>query len=190
MKKYKFYIIFPVLLIYSLISCEKNEITKTSEYFPLHVGDKWYYNNGETWEIIGIKDTLGKRYFEMSNGKSHEYYRVENGYVYSLGLDFTEYIRFNLNLDAGESWQYTENMFYQIQWDGMLYNKNDSMYVNGNLVTECYRFCYDIPEMIDDEHCVWLAPGIGIVRKTCGECLQQITDLEWAKIDGEMIFTN
>ena len=126
----------------------------------------------------------------MLTNTSHLYYRVENGNVYSLGLDNTEYIRFNLNLNEGDTCYYNESKTYDVQWRASLCDQADIMLINENPVTGCYRFCFDIKEMIDDEHSVWLAPYIGIVRMTCGECNLPVTDLLWAEIDGEMKFNN
>jgi hypothetical protein len=44
--------------------------------------------------------------------------------------------------------------------------------------------------MVDEEHIIWPAPGFGITRKACGECQQQIVDLEWPKIDNVIKYTH
>jgi hypothetical protein len=41
--------------------------------------------------------------------------------------------------------------------------------------------------MVDEEHSIWLAPGIGFIQERCGECLHQIRKLDKARIGGQNI---
>jgi hypothetical protein len=36
--------------------------------------------------------------------------------------------------------------------------------------------------MVDDEHSIWLAPGIGFIQEVCGECQYPLRKLDKARI--------
>src|SRR3989339_1297743 len=84
-------VIIYFLSVISFLSCNENSLTQpenTNSFFPLRVGNKWYYNSFNsfqqydstnanfTTEVIGTKQVLGKAYFSVKSS-----YLDENGII-------------------------------------------------------------------------------------------------------------
>lgn len=65
-----------------------------------------------------------------------------------------------------------------------LISKTESIELNSSTLNNCYRFYFDIPEVADEEHVVWLDPVIGIVEEAYFGGILERRKLSKAKIDG------
>ncbi|MHB1688114.1 MAG: hypothetical protein ACYCVH_12180 [Ignavibacteriaceae bacterium] len=118
----KLYKLIP-LLFALLLGCESpNEpVRNVEEFFPLKVGNKWYYNstNSDTtsiddiWEITGQKEIDNKKYYEIIkhylkyNLKDTLYYRLNGDTLFSKGINYNEQIvaDFSLNINEIAYWK-------------------------------------------------------------------------------------
>jgi hypothetical protein len=121
------------LLFALLLSCESpiEPISSVKEFFPLKVGNKWYYNstNSDTtsiddvWEITGQKTLNNKEYYEMvtnhleNNFKDTLYYRINGDTLFSKRAKFNEQIiaDFSLKINETAYWQNDLNVTYKTE---------------------------------------------------------------------------
>lgn len=113
-----------ILLLYTLLlSCESpnGPISNSEEFFPLSIGNKWYYNTNnpdsttidDIWEITGQKVLNNKEYYEMAifhsknNLKDTLYYRLNGDTLFSRRKNYNELIvaDFSLTLNEPAYWQ-------------------------------------------------------------------------------------
>ncbi len=111
------------LLFALLLSCESpvEPTGSAKEFFPLKVGNKWYYNLtysdttsiDEIWEITGRKTLDNKEYYQMvtnrlkNNFKDTLYYRTNGDTLFSKRPEFNEQIiaDFSLKINETTYWQ-------------------------------------------------------------------------------------
>jgi hypothetical protein len=175
--------IFPSTLVYAAIliialSCSKepNNVTSGCDYFPLQVQNSWEFEHSSKTTVTATRLLDGKNYYEFVTGTDTAYYRKENNKVYTRSTHENEALIFDLNARENQSWQYNS-------WRVTMSSKNDTIVINHAKIPNCYRFFFDIPGAVDDEHLVWLAPGIGFIRKSCGFCPYPIDNLSKARIN-------
>lgn len=159
---------------------EDKELVLSDEYLPLQVGNYWQMENQGKQEITGTKEINNKMYYQLEGSSDTLYYRIDNDKVYVLNHEGQEGVKFDLSAELNETWTYN---LYTVQ----LISKTDTVSINNKQIKNCYQFYFDIPIMADDEHAIWLAPGIGFIQTQCGECLNPILKLEMASIDGQDI---
>jgi hypothetical protein len=165
-----------------LQSCKKapNNFLLTDDYLPLEVGNYWQLDFTEKEEIIGTKTINGKDYFMLKYQNDTTYYREDNNKIFTKENETDEAIKFDFLAKVHDTWKYG---LYNVT----LVSKTDSIIINNQKVYNCYHFYFDVPVMVDEEHSIWLAPGIGFIQEECGECLHQIRKLDKAKIGGQDI---
>jgi hypothetical protein len=183
MKKY-FFCLLP-FFAFLLVMCNKNEdnreeLVLTYEYFPLETGNYWQIENSGIIEVIGTENIKNKTFSIFSTPYDTSYYRVENNNVYAIEYKGEESVKFDLAANVGDTWNYNN---YEVT----LCSKTDTLQVGDYQLINCYRYYYDVPVSIDEEHSIWLAPGIGIVQWQCGECFQQISQVTKVSIAGQII---
>ena len=109
-----------LFFIYLFISINLFAQIDTSDYYPLHVGDKWIYNNTfgpGSYIVKVIGDTLmpnGYKYFHLTF-IDNEYQRAENNRyvkVYNEYVESSEYQRVENNRDVKIYNEYVENSEY------------------------------------------------------------------------------
>jgi hypothetical protein len=157
------------LMILALVSCQKDPLTKielSSDYFPLKVGNYWNY------ELVGkylVKDSQlidGKEYFEIVNdyGTSSFYVIRDNKiYVRDLSINSKEEMKFDLTAQTNDTWPYGPGSV-------TLADRNATITIGNFQVDSCLQFDFYNKNLIDYDSSVWLAPGIGLVQRTCQEC--------------------
>jgi hypothetical protein len=172
---------FVIVLIF-VSSCEKNDdkITLTNNYLPLEIGNNWKFDFSEKKEIVGSKVIGDKTFYLIQYENDTVYYRTENDKVYVIEYEDNESVKFNLSAKVNDTCNYNS---YLVK----LISKTDTVLVNDTKFVNCLHFYYDIPGVVDDEHSIWLAPGIGFVQEQCGECLHQIKKLDKVKIGGHEV---
>lgn len=165
-----------------LISCDKDEdiVKLTSDYLPLEVGNYWQLDYSEKREVIGMKTINNKVYYSLKYYNDTSYYRMENDKVYVIGFEGVESVKFDFSAKVNDTWNYNS---YTVK----LTSKTDTITINNQKFLNCYQFYLDVPVMVDEEHSIWLAPGIGFIQEQCGECLHQIRKLDKAKIGEQEI---
>lgn len=168
--------IFFILLLPLFCACEQDEtsIWKGEDYLPLEVGNYWEYkttstsiNNTERYTTEATVILNNKTYWPIRSNfpNSPVSYRRKgtDGKIFYKDTDGDEYVKFNLNLNEGEEWQYKQGN-NEALWTARLVSKSTSIKLKEYTFENCYHFYYDIPEYADEEHQIILAPGIGIVR--------------------------
>jgi hypothetical protein len=157
------------LMILALTSCQKNQLTKTelnSDYFPLKVGNYWNYALDGKYLVKDSKLFDGKEYFEIVNdyGTSSFYAILDNKiYVREFSLNSKEEIIFDLTAPTKATWTYGPGSV-------TLANRNSTITIENFQVDSCLQFDFYNNSLIDYGYSVWLAPGLGLVQRTCQEC--------------------
>ena len=182
MKKSKLSLLF-ILLLLGINSCDDKEDEQnilTIDYFPLEIGNYWQLDYSDRKEIIKTETIDNKTYFVLVYNKDTAFYRTENNKIIVKNSPHSEAVKFDLTANENDTWSYNS-------WTVKLVSKTDTIVIKDKKVINCYHFYFDIPMMADDEHGIWLAPGIGYIQEQCGECLHQIRKLDIAQIGGQII---
>jgi len=180
MKYKKILSILFYLSIVLFISCNENGLTSQendNSYFPLKVGNKWYYNSftsfqqydstniNLTSEVIGKKQLFGKTYFSIKST-----YFDENGSI--IYLDTSYYSCSNDTLY--EYMSDDNNNFYESIYAIFILEKGDK-YNNYMRSTEyvitviekdkdLITLFYDAPQYKDEEQEITFKRGLGIYK--------------------------
>ena len=165
-----------ILVLAASCSKEPTNIASGCDYCPLQVQNSWEFENSQKTTIIATKVIDQKTYFVFARSTDTSYYRKENNKVYFRSAYEPEALIFDLNAAEHQSW-------HQNSWKVTLTSKHDTIVINHAKIPNCYCFFFDIPGAVDDEHAIWLAPGIGFIRKSCGFCPYPIDNLRSALIN-------
>jgi hypothetical protein len=179
MKKHIFKLVV-VSYVILLSSCKKEEIIITNNYLPLVVGNYWQLDYSAKTEVTSIVTRNGKSFYELISGTDTAYYRIENSKIYVDEHNQGEAVKFNLAVGINNTWNYHS---YIVR----LVSKTDTIIINNTEIPDCAHFYFDVPGMVDDEHSIWLAPGIGFIQEICGECVHNVRKLDIACINGHLI---
>ncbi len=154
-------------LLLALSSCQEDAdlANAASTYFPQQIGNWWEYE-GTRREIVDTLQWQGLSYYVWATTYSSNndayvdtaYYRVDQDQRVYVKYDITqaESLLFDFSLDAGET----------LEADGKkitLTSTKANIKPSNTQISDCFSFYYDIPGLADDEHTIYLAPGIGIV---------------------------
>jgi hypothetical protein len=170
-------------IIMSSCKKEKDTVQPGGDYFPLAVGNTWKIEHRDLREIVGKNTLEGKEYFLMLVGNDSAYFRKEGNSIYQKVEPTGESLLFKLDANVGDSWQFPMTL------SGSTYNvtlgsKTDTITIGNQRITNCFTFYFDVPLMVDEEHSITLAPGIGYIQENCGFCDYPNLKLQHAKIDG------
>jgi len=171
--------LFTVTAFFFAASCTKEEASNvpvSGDYLPMQVQNNWEIEHTEKMTITGTKVFDNKTYFEFIQGTDTNYYRNENNKIYCRRSTEAESVKFDLTAGVDKSWQFGS-------WTVSLVSKTDTVLVNHTKIPNCYQFFFDIPMAADDEHSIWLAPGIGFIRIDCGFCPYPFLNLIKANIN-------
>ena len=121
--KYLLSLLFILTIIELISGCSQNptEPEFVNSFFPLEVGNKWYYNSSypetstitDVWAIIDNKNIVNKNYFMVieqnlnANNKDTIYYRINGDTLFSKTKNYDEQIEadFHLNLNETAYWR-------------------------------------------------------------------------------------
>lgn len=154
----KFYkIVLIVMSILLLNSCDEYcEITDYEDYFPLEVGNKWYYGDNGTREITGQKEINGEVYYEV---------RVEHE-VPGAGLNFyNEYYRFYRSKLFRV---FNDNIFIMADFslkEGDEFTQDNTGF-NVLVLSDDHNkftFSYNHPDLVDEEYEITFKKDVGII---------------------------
>jgi hypothetical protein len=157
------------LIIVALLSCQKDHLTKieiSSDYFPLKVGNYWNYELAGKYLVKDSQLVDGKEYFEIINdyGTSSFYVVRDNKiYVRDLSINSKEEMKFDLTAGTNDTWTYGPGSV-------TLVNRNATITIGNLQVDSCLQFDFYNKNLIDYGSSIWLAPGIGLIQRTCQEC--------------------
>jgi hypothetical protein len=166
-----------------LLSCDKNDepSTSTSQYLPLETGNYWQFEHDTAkMQVVGTQILNHKNYYLIRYHEDTTFYRVENARIYVMVPGQQESAKFRLDTRVNGAWTFGA---YIVK----LMSKTDTVTINDEKIPGCYGFYFDVPVMVDEEYSIWLAPGIGFIQQTCGECLYQTRKLVEARIGGQII---
>lgn len=162
-----------------LQSCEKDEqrVSLSGDYLPLGIGNYWQLDYSQKKEVVSKTTIHNKEYYAIRYLDDTSYYRIENGRIYAIEYADTESLKFNVSARVNDTWKYHSQTV-------KLISKTDTLVINQKEIANCYHFSFDNPVWIDDEHGIWLAPGIGFIQEQCGECQHPFRKLDKARISG------
>lgn len=185
--KYIFPFILSGIAILLIVSCKKDEKTTiplSGDYLPMQVNNSWQFQNSQQITIAGTKIIDSKTYFIFVQGSDTSFYRNVANKIYVRKSSGSESVKFDLTANTGGKWEFQNG---STTWLVTLSSKTDTITISNTRIPNCYRFFFDIPMAIDDEHDIFLAPGIGFIKMTCGECLYPSIYLDKANINNNTI---
>ena len=163
-------------------ACAKDEsasVPMAGDYLPMQSGNYWEIEHTPKITITGTKVIDDKTYFEFIQTPDTTYYRNEDGKIYARHLTENESVKFDLTAKVKDTWTYNTGD----EWIVKMVSKTDTLLINHTKVPNCYHFFFDIPGAVDEEHSIWLAPGIGFIKLDCGFCPYPFLNLEKANIN-------
>ncbi len=173
--------------LFLAVACSKEQslnIPFAGDYLPMQPGNYWEIEHTSKIVVTKTKIIDNKTYAEfVRGGTDTTYYRNENGKIYTRHTNDSESVIFDLTANVNDTWTYKAGA----DWIVKMVSKNDTLLINHTKVPNCYQFYFDIPMGADEEHSIWLAPGIGFIRMDCGFCPYPFLNLEKANINNEII---
>lgn len=166
-----------------LLNACKDEVVRlnelTNEYLPLTVGNYWNLDKFGLRKITETKVFDGKTYYAVTQSHDTSYVRNEGDKIIEYDQGKTS-VLFDLTANVNDTWQYRK---YTVT----LSSKTETITIDGQVIKNCYQFYFDIPASADEEHTIWLAPGIGFIQQQChGECIGGKWKLKEMKLDGKV----
>lgn len=171
-----FFLVVTILLASSCAKEESISIPMSGDYLPMQVQNYWEIEHTDKISIINTKVIDSKTYFEFLQGADTTYYRSENNKIYARKSTGTEAVKFDLTASTNGRWNFHD-------WNVTLVSKNDTLLINHTKIPNCYHFFFDVPMMADEEHSIWLAPGIGFIKIDCGFCPYPFLNLVKARVN-------
>jgi hypothetical protein len=185
--KHHILLVTAALTILILSSCKKevtNKVPVTGDYLPMQVGNYWEIQDFTKYNITGTKIIDFKTYYIFVQQNDTSYYRNDNNKIYVRRSNTNESVKFDLTANTGETWEFKDG---GTSWNVTLTSKTDTITINNTKIPNCYNFFLDLPQAVDDEHAIWLAPGIGFINMTCGFCAYPSLKLQKARINNTEI---
>jgi hypothetical protein len=173
-------VIFIIVVVLFSNGCEKNKnpliSNYSSTYFPLHVGNTWYYDeptpqihpeNIRTIKSLFIKNNTV--YYEWGSGEGVDEVDTicadNQGNIYNLKNN-TKYLWFNFNKRDGSKYDYN----YPESWGEHMYyfkvsvKKNITRTTPAGVFENCIRLTFDCRQLVDEEIYYTFAPNVGLIR--------------------------
>jgi hypothetical protein len=148
----------------------KLNLLDTTDYFPLHLGNYWKIGS-DLITIDSMKNINDTIYYRkvVPYGEWGNYRKTADGKVYTrsyiYGNNKQEVLNFDLVAPEGHTWSFTTTGDrWEKKWNATLISKNATVRVGDFLFKNCYKYYFDSPQWADEEHIMWLAPGIGLVK--------------------------
>jgi hypothetical protein len=184
-----FTLILFLIISFLAVSCMKEDsafIPLTGDYLPMQINNYWDIEHSSRITITGTRVIENKTYFEFVQDSDTTYYRNENNKIFCRRLTHPESVLFDLTAHVDETWKY-QPWNETMAWNITLVSTSDTVLINHTKIPNCYHFYFDIPGAADEEHGIWLAPGIGFIKKDCGFCPYPFLNLIKAKINDKEI---
>ena len=186
-------IVLQILFTGSLYAQKGN----SADYFPMHVGDTWYYNfpppPSSPWDMKTIRDSLSignRMFYTWTYGNGVDIIdtlrsdSVGNIWKYSGGK---EYLMFDFQADSGATYRYElgdrfgDSVYYYSVWVWT----NVSGTTPAGVFQNCIRFLFDMHQVVDEEVIYTFAPNVGlIIQQDDGWSIKNLTS---AIINGETV---
>lgn len=158
---------FSFLLCYAFSSSVNPHVLKDSTYFPLQIGNQWFFSSQNDTLIESVADTQrigGNLYYSFEKFRDFSGYLFrmfeDNVFIYA---DTAEYLWYDFNADSGGNWivpplghPYFGGVF-------TMQSKSDTVVTAAEIFSGCYRIHHLIGA--DAEFVEWFAPGVGIVQR-------------------------
>lgn len=192
------YVIISFALLLLLSCGAASQVRDSVNYFPLHVGDYWWYSgvtycppdsSGDKvfpfYEIKVLKTVLinGKQYFIVDHYfLGSDTIRTDedgNTYLYNWA---EERLFYNRSIAPGDSWYFIfrSGNGYKNECIGYLLSNNDTIVTQAGTFVGCLKYNLKIINVIDAEYTDFLAPNVGLVFR----CVQESIELNNAVVDG------
>jgi hypothetical protein len=158
---------FSFLLCIVFYSTVYSQGVKESSYFPLRIGNQWFFSSQNDTLSETVADTQrigGNLYYSLEKFRDYSgfLFRVFDNRVY-IFADTSEYLWYDFKADSSDSW--TVPPLGHPYGGGLLtmQSKTDTVFTPSGTFTDCYRIYHHIGS--DAEFVEWFAPGIGIVQR-------------------------
>ncbi len=180
------------MVVLSMFSCQKEDnqrIELDNDYFPLAVGNQWNFELAGKDLIVEQTEINGIEYFKFVNDYgTTSYYRKQNDriYVKNSSKDSEEEMIFDLAANIDKTWEYGSGYV-------TLVSRNASITIGETQIDSCLQYSFYNKNLIDYGSTMWLAPGIGLIQRTCQECFGsgfETLQLETAIINNQLIEFN
>ena len=177
------------LVIAALISCVKDDNQRVhldKDYFPLQVGNQWRFDLAGIDLITEITKINGIEYYKFVNdNETISYYRKYNDriFVKSLSTGNKAQMMFDLAANVDDTWAFGSGRV-------TLVSRNETIRIGETQIDSCLEFYFHNKDLMDYGYSIWLAPGIGLIQRTCQECFGSsytTLKLESAIINGQLI---
>lgn len=174
------FLVFIFLIYFLNCARDKSPINfshkNTSQYFPLNVGNTWFYDSPtpqtNPWAMRTIKSSFKKNntiFYTLTYGEGVDV--IDNirldkqGNIWKLINDI-EYLWFDFTQDSGSTYIYNSpesfggnNYYYKVY-----VKKNISIETPAGFFENCMILFFDILQVRDEEISYTFAPDIGIIR--------------------------
>lgn len=168
---------FVLALIALFTACDDDAsipVIESTDYFPLHIGDTWEYKD-HIRKVCGSEIINKKEYRVIT----HEIYRADTLYytyntyfrttrdnkVYQLNSDQSgEYLFADFNLSADESWTYINNSNGRDDEWTVTVLPEITFEFDDTELENCKRLFYNALLIVDEEHTIVFAAGIGEIN--------------------------
>lgn len=176
--KAKRHVPYLIVLIALFTACDSDDtsfpIIESTDYFPIHIGDTWEYKD-HIRKVTGAEMINNKEYREIT----HETYRADtlyytyktyfrttgNNKVYKLNSDQSgEYLFADFNLNADDSWTYINNSIGREDEWTVTSLPEITFEFDDTELENCKRFFYNAMLIVDEEHTIVFAAGIGEIN--------------------------
>ncbi len=182
-----------IAVLMFLTGCTQNtgDIQLSEEYFPLQIGNKWYYEStlgySHTIEIIDTARINGQLYFKIERkddrGRTGSYYaRYTNEKIYQKFNESEEILFIDLAAPFNES--YTAHQGH-IQTLVTRKTIHDKITISGNEFENVIESYHQLPDQ--NNYTSYYARGIGVVSLIWDRENQEVK-LVRARIDGKTVF--
>ena len=181
--KHQTLLVTAALALLLFASCKKevtNKVPVNGDYLPMQVGNYWEIQDFIKYNITGTKIIDNKTYYIFVQESDTSYYRNYDNKIYVRRSNTVESVKFDLTANTGSKWEFIDR---GTAWNVTMSSKTDTITINNTKIPNCYNFFFDIPMGADDEHSIWLAPGIGFINMTCGFCAYPSLKLRKASIN-------
>jgi hypothetical protein len=162
-----------LLLVSSALATNGDSAT----YFPMHVGDTWYYDfpspPSSPWAVKTIRDSLSidnRTYYTWTYGDGVDIIdtlRSDSvGNIWKRNGD-RDYLMFDFQRDSGATYRYELGSRFgdSVYYYNVLVRTNVSTSTPAGLFQKCITLLFDIPQVRDEEVIYTFTAKIGLIKQ-------------------------
>ena len=153
----------------------------SADYFPMHVGDTWYYDwpppQSNPWAMRTIRDSLsigGRTYYRRTYGDGVDgidtLRRDSVGNIRKFSGS-KEYILYDFQADSGTTYRYeldTVSGRSGVSYYYVLVDKYITARIPAGTFEHCVNLWFKMPRTADNDYLYTFAPNVGLIIKEGG----------------------